>query len=718
MRETSFDAKLINFTTIRVAIFSMQAKPENMKIRIVKNDFEINYLQILKTSNMLGLSIYECKTPYPIELGNKYEVQIDSLGIVPLFVDDVSLNDDFDEKYTYEGDDLGANYNDKFTEFVLWAPLASNVLLKIRKNEDNDSYYEMIREPKGIFRLKLDGNWDGAIYTYLVQNSGVVRETSDPYAKGSTPNGRNSVVINFKRCRIDLENDVSPTYNSYTDAVVYELHVRDMTISPYTNIKNKGKFLGLAEEKRQTLKGNPAGLDYLKYLGVTHVQILPMFDYQTVDELNSDNQYNWGYDPQQYFVPEGSYASDVNDPYSRIIDLKKMIKALHHNKIKVIMDVVFNHVYDAGFCSFEKTVPNYYFRRKSNGLMSAGSCCGNDVASERTMVSKMIYDACIYWIKEFGIDGFRFDLMGLTDKHTINRIYREAISIKKDFIIYGEGWNMQTSLPDEDKTCLNNALNLPQIGFFNDMFRDILKGSTSEYNFYQKGYLTGDLSYIEGFKFSFMGSCINYCYNRRFVSANQSINYVECHDNGVLYDKICACKGISEYNKIKRVIKVINATVLLSYGIPFFHSGQEIGQSKNMHQNTYKSGDKYNMFRYDLLDQRFDMANYFKSIISFRKRAEFLKVFQSEKIEEIVSFENLNNGGIKIVYNLEKFQGTSKFKKLYLFINPADNEVYYSSEHYLRVLISDVGYAEMETLNTKNLVISPNTLILYGEVEQ
>ena len=250
------------------------------------------------------------------------------------------------------------------------------------------------------------------------------------------------------------------------------------------------------------------------------------------------------------------------------------------------------------------------------------------------------------------------------------------------------------------------------------MFRDILKGSTSEYNFYQKGYLTGDLSFIEGFKFSFMGSCINYCYNRRFVSANQSINYVECHDNGVLYDKICACKGISDYNKIKRVIKVINATVLLSYGIPFFHSGQEIGQSKNMHQNTYKSGDKYNMFRYDLLDQRFDMANYFKSIISFRKRAEFLKVFQSEKIEEIVSFENLNNGGIKIVYNLERFQGTSKFKKLYLFINPAENEVYYSSEHYLRVLISDVGYAEMETLNTKNLVISPNTLILYGEVEQ
>ena len=718
MKNTTFQAILVDFNTIRVTVFSLNAKPEREAIRIVKDEFDIQNLQILKTNSISGIFIYECKTPYTIELGHKYDIQIDSFGITSLNVNEISLDPKFDEKYYYDGDDLGANYFDKYTEFVLWAPLASNVLLKLSRN--NGKSFEalpMVRFSKGVYRCKVDGNLDGAYYSYFVENSGLVRETSDPYAKGSTPNGRYSVVINFKRTKIDLENEDLPVTKSYTDAIIYELNVRDFTISPYTNIKNKGKFLGLAEEKRTTLKGNPAGLDYLKYLGVTHVQILPFFDFKTVDELHPDLQYNWGYDPAQYFVPEGSYASDVEDPYSRIIDLKKMIKALHHNKIKVVMDVVFNHVFESGFNAFEKVVPNYYFRRRQNGFLSNGSGCGNDVASERQMVSKLICDACTFWIKEYGIDGFRFDLMGLTDKHTINKVYREAIAIKKDFILYGEGWNMQTEIEESLRTNLNNALNLPQIGFFNDSYRDIIKGPSSEGGFYQKGYLTGDFSYLEGFKFAVMGSCINYCFNRRFLNANQSINYAECHDNGTLYDKICACDGNSDYSFVKRILKMVNATILLSFGVPFFHAGQEIGQSKNNNHNTYNMGDKYNMFRYDLLDQRFDMANYLKSLIKFRKTMNFIKVSSADLIQDIVYFENLEKGGVRIEYNIEKYDPNSKFKKMHLFINPSNETIYYNSEVYLRLLLSDVGYAEMESLNVINLAIPGFSIQLFGEVK-
>lgn len=716
MKNTVWNAKLIDENLIRVTIFSNISKPNNTAISLVKDDSEISQLTIIKSNNMPGIVVYDLKPAYKITFGHRYNIVIESFGTVALDVNDMSLSDSFDEEYYYDGDDLGATFYPSYTSFVLWAPLAASVVLKVSKDHGKTWHlYEMIREPKGIYRLELDGNYDGAYYNYIVENSGVSKLTIDPYAKGSTANGTSSVVINFKKVKLDLEEDNLPVTKNYTDAVIYETHVRDFTIDDNTNIKNKGKFLGIAEEKRTTNGGNPAGLDYLKYLGITHVQFLPLYDYKTVDELNPDLKYNWGYDPWQYFVPEGSFASELENPYSRIIDLKKMVKALHHNGIKVTADVVYNHVYNYQFHPFEDVVPNYYFRKNANGTASNGSFCGDDLASERKMVAKLIVDACIYWVKEFGIDGYRFDLMGIIDKHTMNRIYRECVAIKPDFMIYGEGWNMPTALDNSIKTTMDNALSLPKMSFFNDAFRDITKGATSESEFYKRGYLTGDLSFVEGFKFAFMGSCINYIFPKKFINANQSINYVECHDNGTLYDKIVAC-GYEEEKDILRILKLINAVILFSFGVPFFHMGQEIGLSKNMHQNTYNKGDKYNKMRWNIVDERFEYVTFLSSLIKYRKTHEFLREFDTTIIDKSIDIVNLKNNVLKITYLNGMVNGVNK--KIVLIINPTNEVFYYSNNNTINFIAGDGGYLENSTYKMKTLMVTPNSFDLFYEEEE
>lgn len=711
MKDTSIFAKLLAENKIRITIISTLTKPDHSPILLMKDETNTVALKVDKVTKMNMMAVYECTPPYLIELGHRYNIYIEPYGICSLDVSDTLYADDFDTKYFYGGNDLGITYSKESTTFVLWAPQSSYVLLKISKDGKNFTYHQMNRELKGIFRLTLKGDYNKALYNYVIENNGVVRVATDPYAISSTANGRNSVVVDLNSIDIDLENDVPDKLNKYTDAVIYELHVRDFTINKNTNIVHKGKFLGLVEEGRKTTDGKPAGLDYLKYLGVTHVQLLPIYDYKTVDEESPDTKYNWGYDPQQYFVPEGSFSTNPNDGYSRVVELKKMVKKLHHNNIKVIMDVVYNHMYEYATTNLEATVPGYYFRRHPNGTMSNGSFCGDDLATEKKMVSKYIVDCCIHWIKTYGIDGFRFDLMGIIDKFTLMKIYKEAIKIKPDFMIYGEGWNMPTFLPDEMKSSMNNAFALPKIGFFNDTFRDLVKGPTSEHEFYVPGYCTGDFSYREGFKFAYCGSSIHYVYNPKFVNATQSLNYVECHDNGTLYDKIVACKYLTDDKEIFRVLKQVNTVTMFAFGIPFIHMGQEIGLSKNMHQNTYNKGDKYNQMRYDLVDQRFKLVDYMRDLIAFRKKATFMHEYQPEAIKKLINFIDLDSGALLIKYNKVDFDDEKV--DIYMFINPGDDTVYYDSELDLEVIFGENGNYEKSKKLYKNLIISPHSVSLY-----
>ncbi len=711
MLNSFVSAKLFPNNVIKVSIFSEIEKSENEPILLVINKEIFVRLDIVKSSFLNGNVIYECKSPIKLELGKDYYISIKDFGIVPLNVDSATEFKDFDEKYSYDGDDLGAIYSKEKTSFKLWAPLASKVVLFVKKiGEEIYSTYVMSREEKGVYSIVLNGDYDGARYLFSVTNSGLNFVTTDPYAKGSTANGKHSVVVNFDKVNIDLHEKDLPKLKQNIDAIVYELDVRDFTIdfTKNTDIKNKGKYLGLTETNRKTKGGHPAGLDYLEMLGITHVQILPMYDFKTINEDKPLESYNWGYDPQQYFVPEGSYSLDPNDAYSRIKEVKEMVAALHKKGIKVNMDVVFNHVYDYQNNVFEKIVPNYYFRKTKNGRISNDSFCGCDLDTKRPMVRKMIIDSLVYWVKEYGIDGYRFDLLGLMDIETAKQLYKKIKAIKPDAMIYGEGWEMANALLPEERTSYLNAFKVPGIGFFNDSFRDIVKGPN---NSKTRGYLAGNLDYLEGFKYTFLGCVVNYCYDRKYENVNQSVNYCECHDNMTLFD--CLNKNIESVDTCLRIIRTINTTITLAYGIPFFHAGQEIGATKYGHDNTYNMGDKYNKFDYKLLDERFDMALYLSSIIKLKKQNLRKTNLSCEEIANNTYFVNLDNGGVMIQ---QKKIGES-LKDVIIIYNPTEESINVNLDGYYEGLITYAGAIEKGSLHCKTVLMNPYEVNVFVKKE-
>lgn len=631
MRDSYIQAKLIRPDAIRLVVFS--ALPfERLEPVLLIDDVKSGVLHPSITQTMPQLASLEYTLPRPLELGHSYFLVFPQFGAIPLDVSEATEFPNFESDFYYAGDDLGFTYSKRETRFALWAPLASKCSLLYRKRGDENWLLQVMeRTEKGVYRAKLKGDYEGYEYVYSIVNSEIERKATDPYAKSSGANGRVSYVIDFSKTGDALGRECLPVLDSPTSAIIYEGHVRDLTISSYTDIKAKGKFLGLSEEKRKTKDGLPAGLDYLSSLNITHLQLLPIYDYQTVDELNPDASYNWGYDPAQYFVPEGSYATDPDDPYSRIKELKTLVKALHRKGIRAVMDVVYNHVYEYQFSVFERVVPNYYFRKRRSGKMAQTSGCGNDLASERLMVRKMILDCCAYWQDEYGIDGFRFDLMGILDAETIKLVERRAKRKDPSFVVYGEGWNMggEVNCP---LAHMGNYQLLPGVGFFNDFYREKMKA-----------YFKGDLEAMQPFKNALAGSCVDFIVGPHFLDARQSINYVECHDNATFFDYLSAQRGdLSEQEKLDLVC-LANSTILLSFGVPFIHAGQEIGASKWGEDNTYNKGDHYNKFSYSLLGKRKWMYDYFRNYAKFRRQSRFLHVYDPRVIFTAVDITDVDD---------------------------------------------------------------------------
>lgn len=711
MKNSFLIAKLTSFDTIRVVLFTEVPK-DDMSFVLMKDDKEKITLKLVKQTSMLGISYFTLLSPSLLDLGHKYTIVLPSFGTVPLDVSDVTSFTHFDDDYYYNKDDLGANYHLDYTEFVLWAPLTSFAYVYYFKN-DKITVLEMKKEEHGVWRVILEGDHDGLVYGYILLNSGNLVTIPDPYGKGSTLNSKQSVVINFDKLKTNMNREFLPPVSSLCDAIIYETSVRDISIDPTTNIEAKGRFLGMIEENRTTKGGNKAGFDYLTSLGITHLQLLPIYDFATVDEEYPDKKYNWGYDPAQYFVPEGSFASKLNDPYSRIEDLIKLVSSYHKKGIRIIMDVVFNHIYEYQYSILEKCVPNFYFRRKSNEKMWNTSGCGNDIATERKMVRKLIVDACIHWVKTYDIDGFRFDLMGIIDKTTINEIYSKITKIKKDFVMYGEGWNMGGDIPSEERATLDNAFSLPHIGFFNDTFRDSLKGPSFKDKLSESGYALGNKSLLQVFKYDFLGSTIDVCYHPKFLFPSQSINYVECHDNGTLYDKIFATNTKYNENEILELVKFINSLVMISFGVPFFHMGQEIGLTKFGEDNTYNMGDKYNFFNYGLLDARIEMVEFFKGLCQLRKELSFLKINNTDTIYKLVDFKDLDKGGLYIIYHAG--EETKPFKNIHLLINPSHEVLYYDFDEYKHVYFAKAGYEAKLDHFVKNSMVAPRSILLLVE---
>ena len=552
----------------------------------------------------------------------------------------------FESLYTYEGDDLGASWSKEQTFFRLWAPTATAVKINLYASGDyreNDliEQVEMTSDVNGTWVATVQGDLNGTYYTYVVDVDGITNEACDPYARAVGVNGKRAMVIDLDSTNPEgWENDRDPHYdNTITEAIIYELHVRDLSVDENSGIVNKGKFLGLIETGTTTPEGIPTGLDHIKALGVTHIHLLPSYDYGSVDETRlEDNVFNWGYDPVNYNVPEGSYSTDPFHGEVRVKEFKQMVKGLHDNGISVIMDVVYNHVYSGEEFCFNKIVPLFFSRVSTDGQFSAGSGCGNDTASERAMVKKYIVDSVKYWADEYHIDGFRWDLVGLIDTETINEVIEEVHKTHPNIIFYGEGWTMSTQVTKDGYTMTTqvNSQETPGFAFFSDTLRDAIRGGNS--NNSKPGFVANAGGFAGNISDCFTGSPA-WC-----KSPAQSINYASCHDNHTLFDRIKMSTPDATFADRVKMNNLSAAIVLTSQGIPFIHAGEEMLRSKPLEDgtfdhNSYRSSDEVNNLKWANLSQEEYQQTYayYQGLIEFRKAHPALCMTSAGEVAEKIT---------------------------------------------------------------------------------
>lgn len=579
-------------------------------------------------------------------------------------------SNDFDNYFSYDGE-LGALYEKEGTLLRVWTPTAKSVEVWIYADDSfkgPSTKIEMVQKPKGIFEAYLPGDQHGTIYVYKILFLNNRESISvDPYARATTVNGTKSVIADLNRTNPDGWGERLPAFGLPEEAIIYELHIRDFSISETSGIVNKGKFLGLTEKNTQNASGRKTGLDYLIDLGITHIQILPMFDYATVDEANlTEPQYNWGYDPLNYNVPEGSYSTDPFDPFNRIFELKQMIRTLHDNGLRVIMDVVYNHVYDPKDQALERTVPGYFYRYNADGSLANGTGVGNDTASERHMMRKYIIDSVKYWAKEYHLDGFRFDLMGIHDSVTMNAIREALDKIDPSIIIIGEGWEMSTPLPEDLKASQRNAQAMPRIAHFNDSIRIALKGSDFG-DEKDRGFISGK-NYLEDLLLRNIKGAMHLSSRSSYVDPEQVIQYVEAHDNLTLYDKLLRSNpDDSEEVRIKRHT-LATSIVLLSQGVPFIHGGQEFLRTKAGVANSYQSPDEINQFAWERVTTYQESVAYVKGLIALRKSEYLFRLHTHEEIDAHFTMLSEN-------FNIVAFSLTNSEKKYIVIFNGNRSDV-------------------------------------------
>ena len=537
----------------------------------------------------------------------------------------------FENKFTYTGSDLGANWSPEKTLFRLWAPTASAVSLNLYEagNGGTGKSLPMTPDRQGTWVLEVSGNLHGTYYTFSATVDGVTREACDPYARTTGLNGHRAMVLDLRSTDPEgWERDSDPNAGkNVTDAVIYELHVRDLSIDPSSGITQKGKFLGLTETGTRNPHGQSTGLDHMKALGITHLHLLPSYDYGSVDESSDAPQFNWGYDPVNFNVPEGSYSTDPRHGQVRVREMKEMIRVLHENGISVVLDVVYNHVFDRDTFCFNRLVPGYFSRGDSNG-----SGCGNDTASERSMVRKYIVDSVKYWADEYHMDGFRFDLLGLIDVQTVREITAAVHADHPNVIFYGEGWDMPT---DVTKAGLSMAIQknspmTPGFAYFSDTIRDLLRGSV--WNDKELGFISGQKG-LEGLLLKCFMGAPDWC-----KSPTQTINYASCHDNMTLIDRITvSTPNTSNADRI-RMNNLAAAVYMLSQGIPFIHAGEEFLRTKGFDHNSYKSPDSVNAIKWnDLSVVAYQKTfAYYQGLIAFRKAHKLLRLTDAAQVKQVV----------------------------------------------------------------------------------
>ncbi len=509
----------------------------------------------------------------------------------------------------------------------------------------------MARETGGIWRTAVAGDCHGLYYNYGVTRQDTSFEVVDPYARAAGVNGERGMVVDLVRTNpVGWEKVKRPVLPDPVDAIIYELHVRDFSTYPHSGIEHQGKFLAFTETGTRGPQGVRTGLDHLVDLGITHLHFLPIFDYASVDEAEQEQpQFNWGYDPKNYNVPEGSYATDPFNGAVRIRELKAAIQSLHERGIGVIMDVVYNHTFNSWDSCLNRLVPGYYYRMNSDRSFANGSGCGNELASERPMVRKLIIDSVCYWAQEYWVDGFRFDLMGLHDLETMRQIRSALDQVAPGCIIYGEGWTGGPSpLPASQAALKGNARQVPGIAFFNDSARDGIKGDV--FNRREAGFVNGQAGLEESVKFGITAATrhpqvnyerVNYDHQPWAEAPNQAVIYCEAHDNLTLWDKLVATNGEeSEEQRIRRH-KLGGAIVLTSQGIPFLHAGQEFLRTKGGNANSYLAPDQVNWLDWARKARYHEVYAYYQGLIRLRKAHPAFRMRHTEQIQAHLHFLDL-----------------------------------------------------------------------------
>jgi pullulanase len=678
----------------------------------VFNGFQYIPLKVIKKNQIDTMMKYVCQLTEEITFGKTYWIIDEHGGKTDLQIGAIIRTEIFDEKFYYDGQDLGVVCQSNQTRFKLWAPTATQVKIKLRPpNSTYSEMIKMIREDRGVWSYTVNKDLELYQYTFLILVNQEWSEAVDPYVKAVTANGEVGVVV--KLDQTCLANTTNPPLESAVDAIIYETHIRDFTIHPNSGVKHKGLYLGAGEHNTKGKDGELTGLSYLKDLGITHLELLPFNDFAGVNELERHTAYNWGYNPIHFNVPEGSYSTDPSNPYSRIIESKQMIENIHQAGLKVIMDVVYNHVYIRENSSFEKIVPGYYFRHNEFGQPSNGTGVGNDIASERKMVRKFILDSVQYWLEEYQVDGFRFDLMGILDIDTMNEVKSKCENTRDGVLLLGEGWNLNTPLSLEQKAIIRNQAKIPQIAQFNDHFRDNIKGSS--FNLFDKGYCLGNDHYFEAAGEAITGSIgFNKKDTEIFKEPFQSVNYIECHDNHTMWDKITSCLPDTDDAIRMKYHRLATGIVILSQGIPFLHSGQEFFRTKYGEGNSYRSPDSINQLDWDRKSQYKENVNYIKELIQIRK---ILSCFRMRTTDEILSHTSSLQLPPPIIGYLYQNKN-SDFHEVILLCNPLNKRVLLSipeGDWYVFADHENVGISSNRLLKGGEISIEPICLMVLGK---
>ena len=703
-------AEMVDFYTVAFRL-SAKVRPATMK-RVKLFDGEREVAAVLTPGEKGDTDRGFFTTVQKLDLTAGYYVKLDGFGAKDVIPTKIFDCPEFVQKYVYSGNDLGAVLGENSTTFKVWAPTASSVILNLFAAGDTVPAYAHIPMTKGE-----RGVWEtiqpcghGTYYNYTVTTAVGTQDAADIYAKSAGVNGDRSMVIDLSKTNPSGWAETRRMQpKRYSDVILWEVHVRDFS-NRIAASRYPGKYLAFTEQGLRNEAGIPVGVDYLKDLGVTHIHLLPIADYAKVVEAHPERSFNWGYDPKNYNVPEGSYSTDPFHGEVRVEELKRLVCALHDANLGVVMDVVYNHTYE-GNSSFNKIVPYYYYRFEPDGTYQNATGCGNDTASERLMYRKFMVDSVSYWVREYKLDGLRFDLMGLHDLKTMELIEQAVHCVNPHAIIYGEGWDMGATLDGSPRAIQGNIGKISPtngaagaISVFNDAIRDGLKGST--FDLHSRGYISGSYGETEKqVQFGIMGGTGN-CAAGWQVPGAAVINYMSAHDNNTLWDKLALSNPEDTVQQRMAMNRLGAAIVMISKGTPFWQAGEEMLRSKGGDENSYASGDAVNNLRWEDLQPGsgpYEMMCYYRGLIAMRKA---YPVFTSP--DSAVSFRELPGGGMAV--KLDDGAGSQALAVIHPTQDP---------DHFLLKrqwhLVADVTRAGSQGLDTREgaVEVPPCSILIF-----